>query len=42
LYVIEPEVIGAEDFAARHWAATAEALEELRGVLGALGLPLAV
>ena len=42
LYVIEPEVIGAEDFAARHWEAAAGALEELRGALQELDLPLAI
>ena len=41
-YAIEPSVIHAPDFAARHWAATREALAELRENLQRLGVPLAV
>lgn len=41
-YAIEPSVILAPDYAGRHWAATREALLELRAALAAIGLPLAV
>ncbi len=42
LYVIEPEVIEAADFAGRHWEALAEALAELRTALRVAGVALAV
>ncbi len=41
-YAIEPTVIHASDHAGRHWAATREALAELRQNLRQLGIPLAV
>lgn len=41
-YAIEPSVIHAPDYSGRHWAATREALAELRERLRALGIPLAV
>lgn len=41
-YAIEPSVIQAPDYSGRHWAATREALAELRQNLQALGIPLAV
>lgn len=42
LYVIEPEVIHAPDYAARHWHFTRECLLELRETLAARGMPLVV
>ncbi len=39
LYVIEPEVIGASDYAPRHWECVAEALADLRKALAELGVP---
>lgn len=42
LYVVEPSVVAADDHAARHWAATAEALVELRAALHVLGVTLVV
>lgn len=42
LYVIEPAVIRAPDYAGRHWEATREALRELQENLGRIGLPLAI
>jgi deoxyribodipyrimidine photo-lyase len=42
LYVIEPEVSGAPDFDAMHWAFIAESLRELGSELAALGAPLQV
>lgn len=41
-YAIEPSVIQAPDYSGRHWAATREALAELRQNLQALGITLAV
>ncbi|MEN9536400.1 MAG: hypothetical protein RLZZ178_397, partial [Verrucomicrobiota bacterium] len=41
-YAVEPSVIHAPDYSGRHWAATREALAELRDSLRALGIPLAV
>jgi len=41
-YAIEPAVIRAPDYSGRHWAATREALAELRENLRGLGVPLAV
>lgn len=40
LYVVEPAVTQAPDYAGRHWAATREALTALRENLARLGLPL--
>jgi len=42
LYVIEPPVIAAEDFAPRHWQCIAEALADLKVVLAEIGVPLLV
>ncbi|MEL6236253.1 MAG: deoxyribodipyrimidine photo-lyase [Pseudomonadota bacterium] len=42
LYVVEPELWRQPDMAARHWGFVAEALEELRADLAALGQPLIV
>lgn len=42
VYVIEPEVIGAPDFDAMHWAFIAESLRELGSELTALGAPLLI
>jgi deoxyribodipyrimidine photo-lyase len=42
LYIIEPEVIGAADYAARHWQFTRDCLLELREALAALGMTLVV
>ncbi len=41
-YAVELSVIHAPDYSGRHWAATREALAELRDNLRALGIPLAV
>lgn len=41
-YAIETAVIRAPDYAGRHWAATREALAELRENLARIGVPLAV
>ena len=41
-YAIEPSVIQTPDYSGRHWAATREALAELRESLRGLGIPLAV
>ncbi len=41
-YAIETAVIRAPDYAGRHWAATREALAELRENLARIGMPLAV
>ena len=41
-FAIEPSVIHAPDYSGRHWAATHEALAELRNSLRVLGIPLAV
>lgn len=41
-YAVEPSVTQAPDYSGRHWAATHEALTELRPDLRQLGLPLAV
>lgn len=41
-YAIEPTVIHTVDYSGRHWAATHEALAELRKNLRPLGIPLAV
>ena len=40
-FAVEPSVIRAPDYSGRHWAATREALSELRDSLRALGIPLA-
>ncbi|MGP1254091.1 MAG: FAD-binding domain-containing protein [Kiloniellales bacterium] len=40
LYVVEPDVWGAEDVSGRHWAFAAECLQALRQDLGRLGQPL--
>ncbi len=42
VYVVEPDYWRLPDVAARHWAFTAECLEDLRAGLAALGAPLAV
>ena len=42
LYVIEPTVIAAEDFAPRHWECIAEALADLKIALDEVGVPLLV
>jgi deoxyribodipyrimidine photo-lyase len=42
VYFVEPAVTGAEDYAGRHWAATREALVELRVGLARRGVTLAV
>ena len=42
VYFVEPAVIGAEDYAGRHWAATREALLDLRAELARRGVTLAV
>ncbi len=39
---VEPSVIHAPDYSGRHWAATREALAELRNSLHVLGIPLAI
>ena len=41
-YAVEPSVTQAPDYSGRHWAATHEALTELRLDLRQLGIPLAV
>jgi deoxyribodipyrimidine photo-lyase len=41
-FAVEPSVIHAPDYSGRHWAASREALAELRDNLRALGIPLAV
>ncbi|MBM3869187.1 MAG: deoxyribodipyrimidine photo-lyase [Verrucomicrobia bacterium] len=41
-YAVEPSVIQAPDYSGRHWAATREALAELRENLLGSGIPLAV
>lgn len=41
-YVVEPSVTQAADYAGRHWAATREALAELRENLARIGVPLVV
>ena len=41
-YAVEPSVIHAPDYSGRHWAATREALAELRNSLRGLGILLAV
>ena len=40
LYVFEPEVIGAPDYAVQHLGFTRESLAELAGALASLGAPL--
>lgn len=42
VHVAETDIWSGPDLAARHWAATAEALEGLRAGLAGLGLPLVV
>ncbi len=42
LYVIEPDVFQADDFAHQHWGFIRESLVELRDDLHALGLPLII
>lgn len=42
VYFVEPVVTGAEDYAGRHWAATREALVDLRAELARRGVTLAV
>jgi deoxyribodipyrimidine photo-lyase len=42
VYFIEPAVIGAEDYAGRHWETTREALLDLRAELARRGVTLAV
>ncbi len=42
VFFVEPSVVGAEDYAARHWEATAEALADLREALASRGVVLAV
>jgi len=42
LYVIEPQVIAAEDFAPRHWECIAEALTDLKVALAEIGVPLLI
>ncbi|MDT8856364.1 FAD-binding domain-containing protein [Paracoccaceae bacterium Fryx2] len=42
LYVVEPEYWALPDTSARHWAFTAECLEDLRAALAQIGAPLAV
>ncbi len=42
VYIVEPSLWAAPEASARQWAHTAEALEDLRGALAALGLPLAI
>lgn len=42
LYIVEPDYWALPDTSARHWAFTAECLEDLRGQLGLLGAPLVV
>jgi deoxyribodipyrimidine photo-lyase len=42
LYVIEPSVVGAEDYAPRHWQCIAEALADLKIALADVGVPLIV
>ena len=42
LYVIEPSVIGAEDYAPRHWQCVAEALADLKIALAEVGVPLMI
>lgn len=42
VYFVEPAVTEAEDYAGRHWAATREALGELRAELARRGVTLAV
>ncbi|WP_375593620.1 deoxyribodipyrimidine photo-lyase [Algihabitans albus] len=42
LYVVEPDVWGAEDVSGRHWAFAAECLQALRQDLERLGQPLVV
>ena len=40
LYVVEPSVINAPDYSARHWAFVRQALLSLRDGLAQLGQPL--
>lgn len=42
LYIVEPELWAQPDASARQWAFVRESLAELRGALGALGMPLIV
>ena len=42
LYIVEPSVVGAEDFSAAHWQFIRESLHELRTALADLGQPLVV
>lgn len=42
LYVIEPRLIAAEDFAPRHWECIAEALTDLKVALAEIGVPLLI
>ena len=42
LYIIEPSIIGAPDFAPLHWSFIREGLVELREALARLGQPLIV
>lgn len=42
LYIVEPDVIHAPDYAARHWHFTRDCLLELREALASLGMPLVV
>ncbi|MFQ3590352.1 MAG: deoxyribodipyrimidine photo-lyase [Chloracidobacterium sp.] len=42
LYIVEPEIIHAEDFDARHWAFIRDSLAALRDRLHRLGQPLVV
>lgn len=42
LYIVEPRVLGATDYAARHWRFTRDCLIELRAALAARGMPLVV
>ncbi len=42
LYIVEPSLITAPDFAPRHWTFISGCLQELRSALAALGQPLVV
>ncbi|MEM1128868.1 MAG: deoxyribodipyrimidine photo-lyase, partial [Bacteroidota bacterium] len=42
LYIVEPSVVQAADYEARHWAFIRESLEDLRADLAGLGQPLVV
>ncbi|WP_022834929.1 FAD-binding domain-containing protein [Salisaeta longa] len=42
LYIVEPQVVNAPDFSARHWAFIRESLQALREALAARGQPLVV